>query len=78
MTETILREIQQLPLWEKLKDKHVPLSFDIEITARCNNDCRHCYINLSAGDRVARANELTLSEISDIADQAVSLGRSGV
>lgn len=74
MTETILREIQQLPLWEKLKDKHVPLSFDIEITARCNNDCRHCYINLSAGDRVARANELTVSEISDIADQAVNLG----
>jgi len=67
-------EIQQFPLWDKLKDKRVPLSFDLEITARCNNDCRHCYINLSAGDRAAQAAELTVAEISDIADQAVQLG----
>ncbi len=70
----VLREVQHLPLWDKLKDRNAPLSFDIEITARCNNDCRHCYINLPAGDRVARANELTAGEVGLIAEQAVSLG----
>ena len=48
-------EIQQFPLWDKLKDRRVPFSFDLEVTARCNNDCRHCYINLPAGDVAARA-----------------------
>jgi radical SAM protein with 4Fe4S-binding SPASM domain len=67
-------EIQQFALWDKLKDKRVPLEFDLEITARCNNDCRHCYINLPANDLAAKAKELTLDEICDIADQAVSLG----
>ena len=67
-------EIQELPLWDKLKEKRVPLAFDLEVTARCNNDCRHCYINLPAGDRTAKAKELSLAEISRIADEAVSLG----
>jgi radical SAM protein with 4Fe4S-binding SPASM domain len=67
-------EIQQFPLWDKLKDKRIPLSFDLEVTARCNNDCRHCYINLPAGDRTAVARELTVAEIGDIAAQAVKLG----
>ncbi|HUW09083.1 MAG TPA: radical SAM protein [Anaerolineae bacterium] len=67
-------EIQDFALWDKMKARRVPLSFDLEITARCNNDCRHCYINLPAGDRVAQANELGAAEIGDIADQAVALG----
>jgi radical SAM protein with 4Fe4S-binding SPASM domain len=67
-------EIQHFPLWDKLKDKRVPLSFDLEVTARCNNDCRHCYINLPANDQAARTRELSLAEISRIADEAVSLG----
>jgi radical SAM protein with 4Fe4S-binding SPASM domain len=67
-------DIQDFRLWDKLKDKRVPLSFDLEITARCNNDCRHCYINLPAGDRAASARELTSAEIGDIASQAVQLG----
>ncbi len=50
------------------------VSFDIEVTARCNNNCRHCYINLSAGDKAARKNELALPEIRRIADEAVSMG----
>ncbi|NQT16234.1 MAG: radical SAM protein [Planctomycetes bacterium] len=76
MTEAPVRsiEIQELPLWDKIRDKRRPLSFDLEITARCNNNCRHCYINLPAGDRAAREAELSLEEIEEIADEAVSLG----
>ena len=59
------------PLWEKISNKRIPLDFFLEITARCNNNCRHCYINLPAQDREAQRRELSLSEISDIADQAV-------
>jgi radical SAM protein with 4Fe4S-binding SPASM domain len=67
-------EIQEFPLWDKLIDKSVPLSFDLEVTARCNNGCRHCYINLPAGDSEARRKELPLAEIDRIAGEAVSLG----
>ena len=61
-------------LWKKIGDKRIPLSFDLEVTARCNNNCQHCYINLPPGDETALRDELTLDEISNIADQAVSLG----
>lgn len=61
-------------LWRTLEDKGAPVSFDLELTARCNNDCRHCYINLPPADRAARAAELTLDEIVAVADQAVEMG----
>ena len=66
--------LPEFSLWHKVADQRVPLSFDLEITARCNNECRHCYINLPAGDMGAKRKELSLAEISDIADQAVALG----
>ncbi len=61
------------PLWGRMKNR-VPYSFDLEVTARCNNDCRHCYINLPAGDALAQQRELSLAEIDFIASQAVELG----
>ncbi|MBN1629044.1 MAG: radical SAM protein [Thermoleophilia bacterium] len=67
-------EIQDFPLWDKLAAKRAPVSFDLEITARCNNDCRHCYINLPAGDRAAKRTELSAAEFLDIARQAVEMG----
>lgn len=67
-------EIQQFGLWDKLKSKRSPISFDIEVTARCNMDCRHCYINLPAGDSNALSGELSVDEIGDIASQAVDMG----
>lgn len=66
--------IQEFSLWDKIKDRRVPLSFDLEVSARCNNDCRHCYINLPAGDRAAKEKELSLAEISRIGDEAVAMG----
>jgi MoaA/NifB/PqqE/SkfB family radical SAM enzyme len=61
-------------LWNKLGDRRIPLSFDLEVTARCNNNCRHCYINVPPDDQAAMQDEMTLDEISHIADKAVSLG----
>lgn len=72
MTDSI--EIQELPLWDKLRAKNTPISFDIEITARCNMNCTHCYINLPAGDSKALASELTVEEILGIAREAVKMG----
>ena len=51
-----------------------PLQLNLELTARCNNNCRHCYINLPAGDTKARRSELSLNEIKCIADEAVAQG----
>lgn len=67
-------EIQEFTLWEKTRDRRIPFSFDMDITARCNLNCRHCYINLPAGDRQAKARELTAEEILFIARQAVDMG----
>lgn len=66
--------LPEFALWNKLGDRRIPLSFDLEVTARCNNNCRHCYINLPPDDQAALHDELTLDEINRIADQAVSLG----
>ncbi len=68
------QELSQLGLWDRLLGKRHPISFDIEITARCNNNCRHCYINLPVDDAEAKSRELSLAEIESIADQAIELG----
>jgi radical SAM protein with 4Fe4S-binding SPASM domain len=68
------RPLSGFPLWDKLKERRAPMSFDLELTARCNLDCRHCYINLPAGDQEARRKELSAAEIGRIAGEAASLG----
>ena len=66
--------LPEFHLWEKMESKRSVFSFNMEITPRCNNDCRHCYINLPAGDKAAKEKELSLGEIERIADEAISLG----
>jgi len=61
-------------LWEKLKKKRFLYSFDIELTARCPFNCRHCYINLPPGDKKAIKKELSAEEITHIAREAVERG----
>jgi len=76
MTEQFITE-QKLPdlaLWDTMREKRACFSFTLELTARCNNNCSHCYINLPPGDVRARQRELTLDRLMDIADQAVGLG----
>jgi len=66
--------LSEFSLWQKMKSNKGLFSFDLEITARCNNNCRHCYINLPSNDEKAKEKELSLDEIKEIVDQAVSLG----
>lgn len=66
--------LPEFGLWERMKQKKGFLSFELEVTARCNNNCRHCYINLPAGDEKAIERELTFDDIKKIVDEAVSLG----
>ncbi len=54
--------------------RNIPLTGSIEVTARCNLRCAHCYINLPAGDRDARERELSSREICNLLDQIVDEG----
>ncbi len=76
MNESYLASVPlpEFSLWEKMKNKRPIVSFNLEITTRCNNNCRHCYINLPAGDKNAKERELSVDKIEEIAEQAVSLG----
>lgn len=71
VTQTPLPEFS---LWDQMIKNRKLISFSLEVTARCNNNCRHCYINLPAGDRGALKKELSLDEIDRITDEAVKLG----
>ncbi|TFG75058.1 MAG: radical SAM protein, partial [Chrysiogenales bacterium] len=51
----------------------LPLEGNIDITYRCNNNCRHCWINV-ADTEEERGKELTTEEWLDIIDQARALG----
>ncbi len=66
--------LPDFPLWESMKNKKSLISFDLELTARCNNSCRHCYINLPANDKKAQEKELPIHELQRVIDQAVDLG----
>ncbi len=76
MSDSPIRPIsvQDFDLWDKMKAKGAIINFDLELTARCNNNCRHCYINLPAADKGAERRELSFNAIRRITDEAVSLG----
>jgi radical SAM protein with 4Fe4S-binding SPASM domain len=76
MTRTFVsrKALPEFPLWGKLGEKRAALSFDLETTARCNLNCRHCYINVPAGDRAAKRRELDAAEIGRIGGEAAALG----
>jgi radical SAM protein with 4Fe4S-binding SPASM domain len=73
-TFAVHRSLPEFGLWDRMKERKSVISFDIETTARCNLNCRHCYINLPAGDRAAKGKELTAAEIDRIGGEAAALG----
>ena len=67
--------LPEAPIWEKhLAQKGNLLALNFEVTSRCNNNCRHCYINVPARSRGAKQKELSFEKIRDIGDQAHKLG----
>ena len=51
----------------------IPLKASIDLTYRCNNRCRHCWL-WTADTADERARELTVDEWRDVVDQARALG----
>jgi len=64
---------------EYLKSKKVnniprlPLEGRIDLTYRCNNNCRHCWLRIPPGS-MERQRELTFAEIKEIVDEARKMG----
>jgi MoaA/NifB/PqqE/SkfB family radical SAM enzyme len=65
MLDLAKKYIKQIP--------RLPLEGKIDLTYRCNNNCRHCWLRISA-DAKEKDNELSFEEIKDIVNQARQLG----
>lgn len=61
-------------LFAKSSRQGVPLSGTFELTARCNLDCRMCYIHKRANDRAAAARERTTAQWLDLAKECQDAG----
>ena len=51
----------------------LPLEGSIDLTYRCNNACRHCWVSIPANSP-EREKELTFDEITRIVDEARAMG----
>jgi MoaA/NifB/PqqE/SkfB family radical SAM enzyme len=51
----------------------LPLEGSLDLTYRCNNDCRHCWLRIPA-NAPEKSQELSFDEIRSIVDQARKLG----
>lgn len=60
-------------IYKKLHDVRLPLEGHFDLTYRCNNNCRHCWLRIPPGDP-ERNRELSFDEIINIVDQARALG----
>jgi len=51
----------------------LPMEASIDLTYRCNNNCRHCWLRISTNAR-EKEDELSFDEIKGIVDNARNLG----
>ena len=51
----------------------LPLDGNIDLTYRCNNNCRHCWLRIPPNSQ-EKQKELTLDEIKALVDEARSMG----
>lgn len=63
-----------LGVHQRLSRQRIPICGSIAVTQRCNNHCVHCYNNLPAASRDAKAAELALHEYYLILDEIVEAG----
>lgn len=61
-------------LFARAGKQGIPLSGTFELTARCNLDCRMCYIHKRANDAAARAGERTAAEWLALAEECRDAG----
>lgn len=61
-------------LFAKAGCQGIPLSGTFELTARCNLDCRMCYIHKRANDPSARAGERTAAQWLELAKECQEAG----
>lgn len=61
-------------LFAKAGSQGIPLSGTFELTARCNLDCRMCYIHKRENDHAARARELTTEQWLSLAQECQKAG----
>ncbi len=67
--------LKDFEIFERISpEKRIPLSIGMELTCRCNLDCRHCYINQPVSCKASQESELSMEEIDRISDQAMALG----
>ena len=62
---TNFRRVDTLP--------RIPLKGSLDLTYRCNNNCRHCWLRI-APDTEEKEQELSLEEIKRIVDDAKGMG----
>jgi len=65
LTTRFFEQVRRTPLLR------LPLKGSIDLTYRCNNNCRHCWVRVPAGGPEA---ELSFDEIRRIADEARAMG----
>jgi MoaA/NifB/PqqE/SkfB family radical SAM enzyme len=62
-----------LPRRSLMEMPRLPLHGDLDLTYRCNNNCRHCWIRISPR-APEKKNELSFEEIKQIAGEARKMG----
>ena len=67
------RNIEHLKFKKSSTIPRLPLEGSIDLTYRCNNNCRHCWLRI-APDAEEKELELSLDEIKALVDEARSMG----
>ena len=75
MPDDKARNKEESTLADRAARKHVPLNGMFELTARCNLQCKMCYVHMSAAEiAICNAKELTTRQWLYLAEQAAKAG----
>lgn len=68
LTKEMFVRVKETNVWPRL-----PLEGSLDLTYRCNDNCRHCWLRIPAQSAQIK-DELSLNEIKGIVDQARKMG----